>query len=96
MERLLGELHHLVAFSPGIQTAVHKWRWDDIGPVGQGCAEVVDALAAIYHAHTLTHQFLLRIGCAEVIELLAPLVNLVDEVQFDGTDRLTRQTDRAG
>ena len=96
MERLLGELHHLMTLCPGIQTAVHKWRWDDIGPVGQGCAEVVDALAAVYHAHTLAHQFLLRIGRAEIVELLAPLIDLVAKVYFDGADCLTTQAERTG
>ena len=64
--------------------------------MGEGSAEVVEAFAAVKHRHALAHQFLLRVGRAEVIELLAPLVDLVAEVQLDGADRLTRQTERAG
>ena len=96
MERFLRELHHLVALCPGVQTAIHEWRGDDVRPVGQRRAEVVDAFAAVDHAHALADQFLLRVSCAKVIELLAPLINLVTEIHLDGTDGLARQAERAG
>ena len=96
MERFLGELHHLVAFCPGVQTTVDDRRGDNIGPVCQGCTEVVDAATAKDGAHTLTHQLLLRIGGAEVVELLAPLIDLIAQVYLHGADRLTTQTQCAG
>ena len=77
MERFLWELHHLVALCPGIQLAVKQGRGDDICPVGQRRAEVIETLTAVEGAHALTHQLLLRIGGAELIELLAPHINLV-------------------
>ena len=85
-----------MALRPGVEAAVHEGRRDDVRPVGQGRAEVVDALAAIDHRHALAHEFLLRVGGAEVVELLAPLVDLVAEVHLHGTDRLARQAERAG
>ena len=96
VERLFRELHHLMALGPRIQTAVHQGGGDDVRPVGEGSTEVVDATAAVNHAHTFAHQFLLRIGGAEIVELLAPLVDLVAEVHLDGTDSLARQTECAG
>ena len=96
MERLLGELHHLVALSPGVQAAIHEWRGNYVGPMCQCSAKIVDALVAINHAHAAAHHLLLRIGRTEIVELLTPLINLVAQVYFDGTDCLTTQTERAG
>ena len=63
--------------------------------MGETSAEVVETGRAVDHRHTLTHQFLLRIGCAEIIELLAPLVYLVAEVQLNWADGLTGQAECA-
>ena len=96
MERLLRELHHLVAFSPGIQAAVHDGRGDDIGPMCQGCAEIVDTAITVDGAHALTHQLLLRVGGAEVVKLLAPQIDLITEIHLDRAHSLTTQTECAG
>ena len=85
-----------MAFCPRVQTAVDEGRGDDVGPVCQGRAEVIETAAAKDGAHALTHQFLLRIGGAEVVKLLAPLIDLVAQVYLDWADRLTAQTQGAG
>ena len=96
MERVLGEFHHLMAVGPGIQAHVHQRRGH---PVGQrshcrGC--IVDAAAAEEGAHALTHQLLLWVGGAEIVELLAPHVDLIAQVYLGGTECLTRVAERAG
>ena len=96
MERFLGEFHHLVAFCPGVQTAVQDRRGDDICPVSQSCSEVIKAFAAIERTHTFAHQLLLRIGGAELVELLAPQIDLIAKVYLRRTERLTTVTERAG
>ena len=92
MERFLGELHHLVTFGPRIKAAVHDGRGDEVGPVGESCTEIVDARRTINHRHAATHHLLLRVGRAEVVQLLAPLVYLVAEINLDGADSLATQT----
>ena len=85
-----------MALSPRIQATVHQRRGDDVGPVGEGSAEVVDAAAAVDHVHALTHQLLLQVGGAEVIQLLAPQVDLVAKVHLRWADGLTAVAERAG
>ena len=96
VERFLGEFHHLVAFCPRVQTAVHDRRGDDIRPVSQSRTEVIEPFVAIERAHAFAHQFLLRIGCAELIELLTPQVDLVAQVHLRRAERLTTVAECAG
>ena len=96
MEGLLRELHHLVTFCPRVQAAVDQWRRDEIGPMSQCCTQVIDTLAAINHTHTFAHHLLLWVGCAELIELLAPQIDLITQVHLGRTERLTGVTQGAG
>ena len=64
--------------------------------MGKTCTEIVEARRTIEHRHTLTHHLLLRIGGTKIVELLAPQINLVTEVDLDVTYRLTTEAERAG
>jgi len=96
MECLLRESHHLMAFCPWIQFQVHQGRRYQVGHWSHGCGCVVDAAAAIEHTHTLTHELLLRIGCPEIVKLLAPQVDLVAKVHLYGAECLTTVAECAG
>ena len=89
MECLLREAHHLVAFCPWIQLQVHQRRRNQVRQWSHSCGRIVDATTTIEGAHAFSHQLLLRIGSAEVIELLAPQIDLVAEVYLRRTDGLT-------
>ena len=88
VERFLRELHHLVAFSPRVQSALQQWRRQPVGHEGHSCTQIIHGSVAKDHVHALAHQFLLLVGRAKIVELLAPLVNLVSQVNLHGTNRL--------
>ena len=96
MEGLLGELHHFMASSPGVQTAVHD-EWGKpvchVCHVG-GC--IVDAFVAIDETHAFAHQFLFFVGSAKFVELLSPFVDLVTQVYLYRAKALATQTQGAG
>ena len=96
MEWFLRKLHHLMALCPGIQSAVHQERRHDIGKGRYGSGCLVEGIAAEQQFHTLAHEFLFGIGRAKFLKLLPPLIDLFAEVDLDGADGLTAQTERAG
>ena len=96
MEGLFRELHHFMTFCPWVEAQVHQWRRNEIGQWGQGGGGIVDATTAVERTHALTHQFLLGVSRAELIQLLAPLVDLITQVDLDRANRLATVTQRAG
>ena len=96
MEGVLRELHHLMAFGPGIQFHIHDRTRNEVCHRCHRGSGIIDTTAAEEYAHTLTHQFFLRVGCAELVELLAPLVDLVSKVHLDRAYGLATQTERTG
>lgn len=96
VEGLFGEFHHFVAVGPRVQSAVHQRRGDDIRPMSQSRTEVIEAFAAIERTHSFAHQFLLGVGRAEVVELLAPQVDLVAQVHLRRAEGLTTVAECAG
>ena len=64
--------------------------------MGKSCGKIVEPRRAIEYGHALAHELFLRIGSAELTELLAPQINLVAQINLGRTDGLTRVAKRAG
>ena len=96
VEWFLGEFHHFVTIGPGVEARIHDERGNNVGQGRDGGGRLVEAGAAKEQVHAFTHHLFLGVGGAELVELLAPLVNLVAQVDLHRADALTAVAKRTG